>query len=624
MTGTGTDTATSRRLLVVGALGIVFGDIGTSPLYSLREAVLAAGHLPPEIAVPGVLSLITWAIVLAIAVKYVGLVLRVDNEGEGGILALATLLGVHSVRKRWQIGLLMAALLGAAMLFGDGIITPAISVLSAIEGLKLAAPSLDPYVVPITVVVLAALFLAQRAGTHRIGGLFGPIMLIWFVVLGALGVYGILGNPQVLTALSPHHCLVLMMHDPVRALVVLSAVFLAITGGEALYADLGQFGRKAIARAWYFIAMPGLLLNYYGQGALILDSPETLSNPFYSLAPHAIRIPLLLLATAATVIASQAVITGVMSLARQAMEIGFMVPLRTIHTAAEHESHIYLPAVNLFLGVLSILVVVGFGSSTALAGAYGLAVSTAMITTTVLYAAALLHRRSWPRPLAIGVAAALLVFDLAFFVANLGKIEGGGWLPLSLAGFALLVMASWRVGVRRTRAWLEPNTVPLSQFAAKEAKETANIDRPAVVLTRSAESTPTTLVLLDKLLGTTFARSVVVTVSVLGRPRVTGAEQVRTTPLEGGMLLLEVSVGYMQRINLPALIGPALKENGINSEEVVYVVGFERPVAPAHIRRPGDVLAKFFAVLARFMERTVDRFELPRRRTLEVGVPIHL
>ncbi|MEW5421189.1 KUP/HAK/KT family potassium transporter [Amorphus sp. 3PC139-8] len=608
----------------MGALGIVFGDIGTSPLYSLRETVVAAGHMAPDVAVVGVLSLITWAIILAIAVKYVGMVLRVDNDGEGGILALATLLNLHADARRWQLVLLCAALLGAAMLFGDGVITPAISVLSAMEGLKLAAPSLDPLVVPLTVMVLAALFLAQRAGTHRIGVLFGPIMLIWFVVLGLLGLYGLSGNLHVLRALSPHHGVLLLAADPVRGLAVLSAAFLAITGGEALYADLGQFGRRAISWAWYGVAMPGLLLNYYGQGALILADPSALQNPFYALAPHLLRIPLLLLATAATVIASQAVITGVMSLARQAMEIGYLVPLRTIHTAEEHESHIYLPAVNAFLGILAIVVVIGFGSSNALAGAYGLAVATAMVTTTVLYAAAVIRLRDWPRGVAIAVVVGILAFDLVFFVANLGKIESGGWLPLMLAAFALLVMAAWRVGQARTRAWLAPTTIPLPQFAKKEAKETVNIDYPAVFLTRTSANTPTTLVLLDRLLGTTFSTAIVVSVTVAGRPRVTGDERVKTVPMKGGILRLDISVGYMQSVNLPAIIGPVLKAEGIDSDTVVYVVGFERPVAPERIRRPGDLLAKLFAVLARFMERTADHFQLPQRRTLEVGVPVRL
>lgn len=612
-------------LLMVGALGIVFGDIGTSPLYSLRQAILATDHLHPELAVTGVLSLITWAIIIAIAIKYVGLVLRVDNEGEGGILALATLLGVHANPRRWSIPLLCAALVGAAMLFGDGIITPAISVLSAFEGLKLAAPALEAYVVPITVAVLAALFLAQRAGTHRIGAFFGPVMLVWFVVLAILGAIGIAGHPSVLRALSPHYGVLLILADPLRGLVVLSAVFLAITGGEALYADLGHFGRRAIARAWYGVAMPGLLLNYYGQGALILEDPSAIANPFYLLAPHGLRIPLVLLATAATVIASQAVITGVMSIARQAMEIGYLVPLRTVHTAAEHESHIYIPAVNFILGSLSILVVIGFGSSTALAGAYGLAVAAAMITTTILYAAALVRRKTWPAPLAWTVAGALLAFDLVFFAANLGKIGSGGWLPLSIAAFALLVMAAWRVGVRRTTAWLTPNQVPLALFAMREAKEEANLTRPAVFLTRrTSPTTPVTLVLLDRLLDATFTHPIVASVSVVGRPRVSGDDRVKVDVLPGGVRRLTVTVGYMQPVNLPAILGPALKAEGIDTDAVVYVVGFERPVSPERIRTPGDVLAALFAILARFNERAADHFSLPPRRTLEIGVPIRL
>ncbi len=380
-----------KTSLTIAALGIVFGDIGTSPLYSFREAATAAGGQHPDSQILGVLSLIVWTITLSVTFKYVGLVLRINNDGEGGILALSTLLGLHHRSDPRGRFLLVFGLLGAAMLFGDGVITPAISVLSAIEGLELAAPAIDHWVVPITVLVLMGLFYAQRFGAHSIASLFGPTMMVWFAVIGALGAFSIARNPDVLWAVDPHYGIVLLFDHPQRAALILAAVFLTITGGEALYADLGSFGRPAIARAWFLVAMPGLLLNYFGQGALVMADPAAIKNPFYLLAPGWLQLPLVVLASIATVIASQAVITGVFALTRQAMQVDLLPQLRVIHTTAEHEGHVYLPTINWLLAILSISAVLGFRSSDALADAYGMAVATAMITTTLLYVAALIH-----------------------------------------------------------------------------------------------------------------------------------------------------------------------------------------------------------------------------------------
>ncbi len=614
----------AKTSLTVAALGIVFGDIGTSPLYSFREAANAAGTAHPEAQIFGVLSLIVWTITLSVSFKYVGLVLRVNNEGEGGILALSTLLGLHQRNDPRGRFLMVFALLGAAMLFGDGVITPAISVLSAIEGLKVAAPAIDHFVVPLTVVVLLLLFSVQKAGTHRIGALFGPTMMIWFTVLGVLGVLSILRHPDILWAIDPHHGIWLLFNHPERAALILAAVFLTITGGEALYADLGAFGRPAIARAWFFVAMPGLLLNYFGQGALLLAEPDAITNPFFLLAPDELRLPLVLLAAMATVIASQAVITGVFALTRQAMQVGLLVPLRVVHTAAEHETHVYLPAVNWLLALLSIAAVLGFQSSDNLADAYGMAVATAMITTTILFVAALIYLNRVSKAVAWGVGLLLLTIDLIYFIPNLTKLATGGWLPLSLASVAMIVMVSWRVGIRRSLQARGRIGEPLGSYALALQGREPIVRRWAIFLTRGGDVIPEPLANMDRLLGTVFSGLVMVSVRVVGRPRVPPDERVLAHWVGDRVLRLELRVGYMQAISLPSLIGPTLHEQKLDSEELVYIVGHERPLPPRRWRRPRDIMLSLFCLLVRNAERHTDRFDLPPRRTLQVGYSIRL
>jgi len=618
------EAAKAKVSLSLAALGIVFGDIGTSPLYSFREAVDAAGGLGTEAQVLGVLSLILWTITLSVSIKYVSLVLRVDNDGEGGILALSTLLGLHRRYDPQARFLLVFALVGAAMLFGDGVITPAISVLSAVEGLEVVEPILDHAVVPITVLILFLLFSAQRAGTERIGRLFGPTMMVWFAVLGVLGLLSVLQNPAVLQAVDPRFGIGLLVDSPGRAALILSAVFLTITGGEALYADLGSFGRPAIARAWFLVAMPGLLLNYFGQGALVLADPTALRNPFYLLAPEVLRLPLVVLAAMATVIASQAVITGVFALARQAMQVDLLVRLRVVHTAAEHESHVYLPTINWLLAILSIAAVLGFRSSGALADAYGMAVATAMITTSVLFVAVLVERGGVPKPLAWLLAIFLLSVDLLYFVPNLSKLETGGWLPVSLATVAMLVMVSWRIGMRRSRRAMSRDAEPLGHYALAMQALPATVPRWGVFITRGGDVTPVPLASMDRLLGTIFQGVVLVSVRVQGRPRVPPEKRLRYHWVGDRLLRIELHVGYMQRVSLPSMIGPLLSELGIGGESLVYVAGHERPVPPRRWRRWRDPLLSLFCFLVRNAERRNDRFDLPPRRTLEVGYSIRL
>ncbi len=610
----------------IGALGVVFGDIGTSPLYALRQGVLAVGGANfVSTDVLGLLSLITWSIILSVTVKYVFLVLRADNDGEGGILALVTLLDLHrsALGMRWY--LLAAGLLGAAMLIGDGVLTPAMSVLSAIEGLNVIAPELDHWVVALTVMVLLAVFLSQRLGTERIASFYGPIMLAWFSSLAVLGVIGIVQEPRVLAGLMPQYGIELLLNHPGIAGLILGACFLAVTGGEALYADLGHFGRRVIARSWMFVAMPALLLNYYGQGAILLHDAEAVRNPFYDLSPDPFDLPLLLLATAATVIASQSIITGVFSLAKQAIELGYLPPMRIRYTSEHNEQHIYVGRLNWLLMIACIGVVIGFGSSERLASAYGIAVAFAMVTTSMLFIAQVKRAWGWPVPAVWLMAACMLTVDFAFAAANLVKIEDGGWLPLSIAAWVLIVMVSWRRGLAGVVAQQVRFTEPLDTFVArKDRVDDVESPRTAIFLSRAGAMTPVALSRLSELLKIRFQRAVIVSVWIASRPRVSVEDRVRVTAFGEQFVRVDLRFGYMQQIDVPSVLAPALSARGIDPDEAVYVIGHERILPPDEVMRLRDVDAHIFAFLARNAERSVDRFGLPRARTVEIGYPVKL
>ncbi len=610
----------------IGALGVVFGDIGTSPLYALKQGVLAVGgtnFLPSDVL--GLLSLITWSIILSVTVKYVMLVLRADNDGEGGILALVTLLDLHrsAIGLRWY--LLAAGLLGAAMLIGDGVLTPAMSVLSAIEGLEVIAPQLDAWVVPITVVVLLGVFLSQRLGTERIASFYGPIMVLWFGVIGILGIWGITRAPEVLMGFDPRHGFKVLADHPGLAGIIIGACFLAITGGEALYADLGHFGRKTIARAWMFIAMPALLLNYYGQGAILLRDPSALRNPFYDLCPDILVVPLLLLATAATVIASQSIITGVFSLAKQAIELGYLPPMRIRYTSEHNEQHIYVGRLNWLLMIACIAVVIGFEGSDRLASAYGIAVAFAMVTTSILFVAQVKRAWNWPKPAVWALGICLLSLDAAFATSNLTKLHDGGWLPLSIAALVILVMVSWRRGLEAVVSQQVRFTEPLDSFVTrKDRASDGESPRTAIFLSRAGAMTPVALSRMADVMKVRFHRSVIVSVWIAARPRVSVDDRVRVTVLDGAFVRVDLRFGYMQQIDVPSVLGPALSARGIDPDEAIYVIGHERIIPPDEILRPRDLVGHVFAFLARNAERSVDRFGLPRSRTMEIGYPVKL
>lgn len=611
----------------VAALGVVFGDIGTSPLYAFKQGLLAVGGTGgvTDADVLGLLSLITWAIILSVTIKYVMLVLRADNDGEGGILALVTLLDLHRSATGGRLFLLIAGLVGGAMLIGDGVLTPAISVLSAIEGLEVIAPALDHWIVAVTVLVILAVFVSQRAGTERIGALYGPVMLLWFVSLGALGLHGIVAAPQVLAALDPRHGLMLLADHPLLAGAILGAAFLAITGGEALYADLGHFGRPVITRAWLVVAMPALLLNYYGQGAYVLVHRDSVRNPFYDLSPDLFDVPLLILATCATVIASQAIITGVFSLAKQAIELGYLPPMRIRYTSERNDQHIYVGRLNWIMMIACAAIVVSFGSSDRLASAYGIAVAMAMVATTILFVAYVRRSWRWPLPALIALAGGLAVIDVSFALANLTKLHDGGWLPVAIASIVLIIMVSWRRGLEGLSLQQRRFTEPLDDFVARGRPPACAISpRTAIFLSRGGAVTPVALGRLSELLNVQFSKAVIVSVWIAARPRVPVDDRVRILPIDGTHLRVDVRFGYMQQIDVPAVLGPALYAQGVDPDEAVYVIGHERVMPPDDILGVRDVLAHVFAFLARNAERSVDRFGLPRPRTIEIGYPVRL
>lgn len=625
----GVTSGTSGRrqvTLTIGALGIVFGDIGTSPLYAFREAVRASGYPDSPEAILGVLSTIVWSILLVVTVKYVILILRTDNEGEGGVLALATLLDLHRTNHGpGRIGLLYVALAGAGLLFGDSIITPSISVLSAVEGIEVWSPEIADTVVPIAVCILVALFVVQRFGTRAIGNLFGPVMFLWFAILISTGLQAIALRPGVLRALSPVHALQMFADAPGTASAILGAAFLAVTGGEALYADLGLFGRPAITRAWLLIVMPALLINYFGQGALLLSHGGAVANPFYGLFPAILVLPATLLATAATIIASQAVITGLFSIGQQAIELGLFPPLQIIYTDPENEHSVYLPAVNNGVAIFAVALTIGFGSASSLANAYGIAVAGAMITTTVLYLAVLAARNRGRTRNPLWVLACLLLgLDLVFVFANLSKFGDGGFVPLVLGLVALIISHAWRIGRLRMAATRSSHARELTDLVADLEHSRPTTQRVGVFLLRPGRRTSAPLQQLTELVGIRFSQVVLVSLWTAARPHVPPDEGVTFVRLGSAAVRVDVHIGYMQRINLPALLAPTLATLDIATETVTYVVGLERPIAPRFWRGPNDVMLSLFAVLAKLASRSTDRFALPRARTLEIGVPKRL
>jgi KUP system potassium uptake protein len=615
--------------LGLAALGVVYGDIGTSPLYAIRECFHGPHAVPVDAGnVLGVLSLVIWSLVLVVSVKYVLVLLHADNHGEGGILALMTLVTdprPRSFRLRGGSALLLLGLFAAALLYGDGVITPAISVLSAIEGIEVATPALSAWTVPITLAVLATLFLVQHRGTARIGALFGPVALLWFLVLAALGLASIVKTPSVLAAFAPTHAVSFFAEHGVRGVVVLGSVFLVATGAEAIYADLGHFGATVIRRTWFGVAAPSLLMNYLGQGALLLRDPAAAEHPFYLLAPGALRIPVLLIATIATCIASQAVITGAYSLTSQAIQLGYLPRFSVRHTSGRERGQIYIPEINYILLALTVLVVGLFHTSANLAAAYGIAVTSTMVITSVFLYFVLRDRQGRSALVAGAVAGGFLAIDLMFFAANALKVASGGWFPLLLAVAIVVVMTTWATGRRLLSARLRERSSTFGKIAAlKGADAPVIVPRTAVFLSRDLDRVPPALWRLVHHLRVWPARSIIVRVETTRTPAVPEADRFDVELAADGVYRVAVRYGFMEEPNIPAVIA-RLRKSGVDTgpDEVVYVLGRET-ILPTKWRGMAPWRDRLFGFLSRNTERATAFYHLPPNQVLEVGAEIDL
>ncbi|WP_422096780.1 potassium transporter Kup [Variovorax sp.] len=615
-----------KGLVVIAALGVVFGDIGTSPLYAFKETLNPEHGVPfsPD-AVLGLLSLIFWGLLFVVTLKYVVFVLRADHDGEGGILALQALARNAASRigaKPWlchAIGLL--GLVGAAMFYGDSLITPAISVLSAVEGLEVRAPVLERAVLPITVAILIALFAVQKKGTGAVGKVFGPVMLLWFVVIGVAGLMQVLAQPQVLAALDPRRAVLFLVEHRLQSLAVLGAVFLAFTGGEALYADMGHFGARPIRLAWLFIALPGLVLNYFGQGALVLANPQAIDNPFFRLFPAWGVLPMVLLAAMATVIASQAVISGAFSLTAHAMRMGYLPRMRVIQTSGTAIGQIYVPTVNWLLMVGVLLLVLGFRSSSALSAAYGIAVSITMVTTTLLAGIVAWGLWRWNKPaVALGVAAFAAV-DLTFVVANSLKVAEGGWLTLAVAAGVMLLFTTWAKGRRLGLEAAAAESLPLRPFFESLAHHMPHrVQGTAVFLNVNVTSVPHALLHNLKHNQVLHEQVIVLRVLPCDTPRVDARLRIEAESLMTGIWIVTARHGFMERPDVPEFIRILAyqKTLAIDSMKTSYFVS-RASVGEEHLPGLNPIRRALFGWLQRNAGRASDYFELPDNRLVEMG-----
>jgi KUP system potassium uptake protein len=612
--------------LSLAALGIVYGDIGTSPLYAVRECF----HGPHAFAVTeanvlGVLSLIFWSLIVVISVKYLLYVMRADNDGEGGILALMALALDPSrpVNRQWLVFVL--GLFGAALLYGDGAITPAISVLSAVEGLEVAAPALEAWVMPIAIGILATLFWFQHKGTAGIGLAFGPITVVWFAVLAALGVYQIVQKPGVFAAVSPAYAIAFFMHHGLAGVIVLGAVFLVVTGGEALYADMGHFGARPIRLAWFSVVLPALLINYFGQGAMILRDPSTASAPLFRMAPDWGLYPLIMLATAATIIASQAVISGTYSITGQAIMLGYAPRMTIEHTSSREIGQIYMPTVNWGLLVVVLLLVVGFGSSSNLAAAYGIAVTSTMLITTIL--AYVVARRvwGWSRWLAIPLTAIFLLIDLAFFGANSLKIPAGGWFPLALAAAVFVLMSTWKRGREILAARLHERAIAWNALPAfLEQERPARPAGTGVYMTSSLDRVPPALLDNVRHNHALHDRVVLLSIELTQTARVSVKDRLVVEQAPGGFLRIRGRYGFTEHPDVPSLLKLAIGEGiDINVDDATFVLGRETILAT---ERSGMAIWReaIFAFMSRNAGRAAAYFGIPSDQVLEIGSQIEL
>ena len=619
-------TSSSRAALTLAALGVVFGDIGTSPLYALRECFYGTHGVPATPAnVLGVLSLIFWALVLVIAIKYVSYVMRADNQGEGGILALMALIPA-TYRGPQSRGVLLAlGLFGSALLYGDGVITPAVSVLSAVEGLSQATPKLTSFVVPLSVVILAGLFLVQKRGTAAVGAMFGPVMVLWFITIGAIGLKWVLDAPHVLVAANPEYAVQFFVQNRYHGFVVLGAVFLAVTGGEALYADMGHFGAGPIRVAWFSMVMPGLLLNYFGQGALLLTDPSAAESPFYRLVPLSMVVPFVVLSTVAAVIASQALISAVFSLTRQAVQLGYSPRVEIRHTSATTIGQIYVPSVNRALAIATIALVIGFRSSSALAAAYGIAVTATMGITTILAYVVARQVWHWSRWTAGVITAVFITIDLAFFGANLLKVLHGGWVPLVIATLVFSLLSTWKTGRMVLGKRLRERAYPFDLFL-KDLNRTRphRVPGTAIFMTGSGAGVPPTLIHNLRHNKVLHANIVLLTVTTEDVPHVSKERAIELEPLSAGFFRVTLRYGFMEEPSVPEAISDARARGlPIDKDDITYFLGRET-LLPANHPGMAPWREKLFALMSRNAMRATAFFRIPPERVVELGMQVEL
>ncbi len=615
-----------KNALVVGALGVVYGDIGTSPLYSFKEAFTEETHRldVDRINVFGVCSLAFWALVLIISIKYLYFVMRADNHGEGGILALTSLVMKKNQKIVKAGALVTLGVFGTALLYGDGIITPAISVLSAVEGMESVNESFKDWVVPIAVVILIGLFLVQRRGTGAVGKVFGPIMVVWFVVLGVLGARWIAHEPAIIQSINPIWAFRFFEHESMKAFLSLGSIFLVVTGGEALYADMGHFGRRPIAVGWYFLVLPALVLNYWGQGAFLLENPKMVEQKFFFLmGPEALKLPLVILATMATIIASQALISGVFSLTQQAVQLDYLPRIRIDHTSHQHSGQIYVPLVNWALMVACVGLVIGFRTSTALAAAYGIAVTMTMAITTLIFFRVLTDRWHWASWKAYLVCTPMLVIEFGFLGANIPKIPHGGWFALMVAAVLMVQMSTWRRGRQLVAARIKRGERPISEVLDSHV-DTKKVNGTGVFLFKDLGMAPPALVnnlMHNKVLHKT---TLIVSVDTSDAPRVEAQDRAVVTKVEPGVFQVLLTYGFMEDPNVPAALADIdVRGLQFDPDDVTYFIGRESVVAG---KAPGmnPVLEHLFVWLNRGADSAVRFFNLPDEKVFEVGSRVEI
>ena len=610
--------AASLPLLSLGALGVVFGDIGTSPLYTLKTVLSLAGNKSDAFTVLGSLSLVIWTLIIITSIKYVTFAMRMDNDGEGGILALMSLLGV---KRRNRPLIVAVGLFGAALIYGDGAITPAISVLSALEGLNMVAPAFSPYVLPAAVAVLIGLFAIQPLGTAKIGSAFGPIMTLWFVVIGALGIWGILQHPAVLWALDPRHGIEYLFSGGATSFMVLGGVFLCVTGAEALYADMGHFGATPIRLTWSALVFPCLVLNYAGQGALVLGGAPTGDNIFFRLCPPAALLPMVVLATIATVIASQSIITGAFSMTRQAIQLGWLPRLTIKQTSHAGYGQIYVGPVNWLLMLVTLALTVGFGKSDNLAAAYGIAVSATMLMTSALLFIGMREIWHWSLPAAAAVAGVFFVVDAGFAAANLTKIVSGGYVPLVLAALVYGVMWVWHSGARSVAARIDERVMPIGELLRQlTEKQIPRVPGTAVFLTRAQKDAPPVLVWHIRHNRALHERVLILTAHIEPVPRIRGSERLTIEDVAPGMWRATARFGFMERPDVPTLLRQANTLGcRLKLDDVTYYVGHETVIRRDDGKGLPGVVESMFAYLQRNSVHVSDYFRLPADSVVELG-----